>query len=278
MTLYAAWELFDDDLWNVLDGLWGDSGSILDDSSKMLDGASKEAQAKAEDDKGFLDGLKDWAGALADTVISVAGKAIPGPDIFEAIELYNKHRPEIEQALSEFMGDMSKAASELFGNPSRLDELGHAYQAAGTMLMPLSQDITTSTATLGASWSGKGFASYQKSTAKQSLAVSAVSTLASQAGDRMIEAGKTLRQFWSDLVTTAKEHVSGLVDIVKGMGSIFGILSFNIFTLFKAIKNAVNTAKNLLKAITDYMTKIKADAAVWDQLNSGQAPGFEGSK
>lgn len=241
------------DFWEFLDQVDTEVEKIIDDIVEKANWAA--------------DKLEDAANGVLETL----GKLIPGEsDAEKAVKKWNEEIcPAIEQAITDIRDNVAAAVADFFGEPLDLLDYSQAMIAAKDTLYTsstLDQDITT----LGNTWSGPAFNSYQTVATAQSEALLALANNL-QAGGQLLAAGADkIFQFWIDLVRDLHGYSAEAISVIGGFADVGKALGGWISAAADAVALIWGTIGDVaLDIIEQWKDQITGAAVNWQVISAG---------
>lgn len=239
--------------WDFLDQVDEEVEKIIDDIVEK----SNWAAGKLED--------------AANGVLATLGRLIPGEsDAEKAIKKWNEEIcPAIEQAITDIRTNVAEAVSDFFGEPLDLLDHSRAMIAAKQVLYTqstLEQDI----ATLGNTWSGPAFNSYETVATGQSDALLALANNLQSGGQLLRDAADTIFSFWLELVrdlhtysADALRVIGGFADVGKALGGWISAAADAVALIWGTIGDVA------LDMVEAWKNQITGAAVNWQVISAG---------
>lgn len=237
----------------------------------FLDQVDAEVQRIIDD---IVDKANWAAGKLEDaanSVLATLGRLVPGEsDAEKAIEKWNDEIcPAIEQALADIRTNVAEAIADFFGEPLDLLDYSERLIAAKNDLYTqstLAQDI----ATLGTTWTGPAYTSYQTVATEQSDALLALANNLQQGGQLTAAGADTIVGFWIEIVRDLHSYsaealsvIGGFADVGKALGGWISAAADAIALIWSTIGDV---ALDMVEAWKDQLT---GAAVNWQVISAG---------
>lgn len=239
---------------------WDFLDLVDEEVERVIDDIVEKANWAAEQ-------LEDAANGLLATL----GRLIPGESEAEkAIEKWNTEIvPAIEQAISDIRTNVADAIADFFGEPLDLLDYSRQMIAAKEALYTqstLAQDITT----LGTTWSGPAYQSYQTVATEQSDALLALANNLQAGGQLVRDGAETIFSYWLEVVRDLHGYsadeiaiIGGFADVGKALGGWISAAADAVALIWRTLGDV---ALDLVEVWKDQVTGASVN---WQVISAG---------
>ncbi len=239
---------------------WDFLDLVDEEVERVIDDIVEKANWAAEQ-------LEDAANGLLATL----GRLIPGESEAEkAIEKWNTEIvPAIEQAISDIRTNIVDAIADFFGEPLDLLDYSRQMIAAKEALYTqstLAQDITT----LGTTWSGPAYQSYQTVATEQSDALLALANNLQAGGQLVRDGAETIFSYWLEVVRDLHGYsadaiaiIGGFADVGKALGGWISAAADAVALIWRTLGDV---ALDLVEVWKDQITGASVN---WQVISAG---------
>ncbi len=239
---------------------WDFLDLVDEEVERVIDDIVEKANWAAEQ-------LEDAANGLLATL----GRLIPGESEAEkAIEKWNTEIvPAIEQAISDIRTNIADAIADFFGEPLDLLDYSRQMIAAKEALYTqstLAQDITT----LGTTWSGPAYQSYQTVATEQSDALLALANNLQAGGQLVRDGAETIFSYWLEVVRDLHGYsadaiaiIGGFADVGKALGGWISAAADAVALIWRTLGDV---ALDLVEVWKDQITGASVN---WQVISAG---------
>lgn len=239
---------------------WDFLDLVDEEVERVIDDIVEKANWAAEQ-------LEDAANGLLATL----GRLIPGESEAEkAIEKWNTEIvPAIEQAISDIRTNVADAIADFFGEPLDLLDYSRQMIAAKEALYTqstLAQDITT----LGTTWSGPAYQSYQTVATEQSDALLALANNLQAGGQLVRDGAETIFSYWLEVVRDLHGYsadaiaiIGGFADVGKALGGWISAAADAVALIWRTLGDV---ALDLVEVWKDQITGASVN---WQVISAG---------
>lgn len=237
----------------------------------FLDQVDEEVERIIDDIVDKANWAADKLEDAANSVLATLGRLIPGEsDAEKAIKKWNEEIcPAIEQALTDIRTNVAEAIADFFGEPLDLLDYSETMIAAKATLYTqstLDQDI----ATLGNTWSGPAFNSYQTVASGQSEALLALANNLQAGGQLLADGADTIFTFWIELVRDLHSYSADAISIIGGFADVGKALGGWISAAADAVALIWGTIGDVaLDMVEAWETQLTGAAVNWQVISAG---------
>lgn len=188
----------------------------------------------------------------------------------KAVDKWNNElQPAIQEGIDQVRAQVSDALGDLFGDPKALIDYSRAFVAAkGTLYTSttLDQDIIS----LGQSWTGDAYESYQQVATEQSSALLALSNNLQKGGELTRAGADKILQLWLDLAQHFVDYSAQAISIIGSLADVGKALGAWISTVADAIALIWQKVGDVAITLgTFWKEQITQDSLGWETLTAG---------